>query len=179
MAIIHRDNRYHLSHLNSFDWRYTAKASGKRPERAYKFRVTFSMHCFARKPLPGEQIAKEMWYRGPRERRAFCFERYRLSHRLPTIIRSLGERTCYRTAHGNFLTVELTDEEGERIEYEIYFDVTRASRRGWLNLTVQSAYRRTRDDEVRRLGKRKIRRKIHLDVIAYNRQLNTMIRPKR
>jgi len=29
------------------------------------------------------------------------------------------------------------------VEYEIYFDVTKASRKGWLNLILESAYERT------------------------------------
>jgi len=42
-----------------------------------------------------------------------------------------------------------------------------------LNLKVQSAYERARDYETARLRKRKI----HLDVIAYNRQSGKKIRP--
>ena len=162
----HQDVTYDLSHLDPFEWRYTAKASGKRPERTYKFHVTFSMHCFTRNPKDGEQITTDSWYEGPKEKRVFCFDRYELSHQLPEIIKSTGNRVCWHTHHGNFFTVELTTKEGEEVEYEVYFDVTRATRRGWLHLIVQSAYVRTEEYKSTRPGKRKIR----LDVIAYNRQ---------
>lgn len=162
----HQDVTYDLSHLDPFEWRYTAKASGKRPERTYKFHVTFSMHCFTRNPKDGEQITTDSWYEGPKEKRVFCFDRYELSHQLPEIIKSTGNRVCWHTHHGNFFTVELTTKEGEEVEYEVYFDVTRATRRGWLHLIVQSAYVRTEEYKSTRPRKRKIR----LDVIAYNRQ---------
>jgi len=70
----------------------------------------------------------------------------------------------------------LTSGEGKRIEYEVYFDVIRAAKRkGWLYLMVQSAYERTMDQE--KASKKK--RKIHLDVIAYNRQSGKKIHPDR
>jgi len=49
-----------------------------------------------------------------------------LSKRLPEIVRSLGERNCYHTHHGNFFTIELIDPEGNRQDYEVYFKVSRA-----------------------------------------------------
>ena len=61
------------------------------------------------------------------------------------MIKSLGDRVCWHTHHGNYFTIELVTQEGEVIEYEVYFDVTRASRKGWLNLIVQTAYVRTED----------------------------------
>jgi len=68
------------------------------------------------------------------------------------------------------------DEKGEKIEYEVYFDVTRAAtRKGWLYLTVQSAYARTRN----RAGARPARRKILFETIARNRQMGKKIRPGR
>ena len=133
------------------------------------------MHCFTRGSLIDEKVSEGLWYEGPREKRVFCFDRYELSRQLPAIIRSLGDRNCYHTSHGNFFTVELITEEGKRIEYEVYFDVIRAGRKGWLNLIVNSAYERTKDNETARLRKRKI----HLDVIAYNRQSGKGVHPGR
>lgn len=164
---------YDLSHLHPFTWEYTAKAAKKRPERIYKFHVIFSMHCFTRDPLKDEQVAEDLWYEGPEERRVFCFDRHGFSAKLPNIIQNLGDRICWHTHHGNFFTIELADKSGQKVEYEIYFDVTRASRRGWLNLVVQSAYARTEDYQTKQPKKRKIR----LDVIAYNTQAKKKIGP--
>jgi len=168
----HQGNEYGLQHLNSFEWNYTAQAGGKRPERTYKFHVTFSMHCFTRNPRKIESVDNSLWYEGPKEKRLFCFDRYYLTYRLPDIIQSLGDRTCWHTAHGSFFTIEIMTQEGICTEYEVYFDITRASRKGWLNLIVQSAYIRTKDYQTLQPRKRKIR----LDVIAYKRQQNQIIR---
>lgn len=172
---VHQDTTYDLAHLDSFEWHYTAESGGKRPERTYKFHVTFSMHCFTRIPKDGEQIATDLWYEGPKEKRVFCFDRHSLSYQLPEIIRTIGERVCWHTHHGNFFTIELTTKEGDEVEYEVYFDVTRASRRGWLNLIVESAYVRTKEYGSTQPRKRKI----GFNVIAYKRQQKQPTRPGR
>ncbi len=169
----HKGCSYDLSHLDPFYWNYTAKAGEKRPERMYKFQVSFSMHCFTRDPFPDEQINEVLWYKELKEKRLFCFNRYGYSRQLPAIIKSMGERTCWHTHHDNFFTIELMSEQGRTIEYEVYFDVTKATRQGgWLNLVVQSAYERT--DDYASLQPRK--KKIRLDVIAYNKQSGKKIR---
>ncbi|MEJ1342471.1 MAG: hypothetical protein RPU52_15325 [Candidatus Sedimenticola sp. (ex Thyasira tokunagai)] len=166
---------YDLSHLDPLYWSYTAAAGERRPERTYKFQVSFSMHCFSRDPLEGEVVVPGLWYEEEREKRVFCFDRHELSYQLPEIIRSMGDRVCWHTVHGSFFTIELTTKEGEEVEYEVYFDVTRATRKGWLNLIVKSAYVRTEDYASTQPKKRKIR----LDVIAYKRQSKQDIQPGR
>jgi hypothetical protein len=61
-----------------------------------------------------------------------------LSHHLPGIIAVLAKRKCYHTGRGNFFTVEVVDDAGNRVEYEVYFNAYRSI--GRLNLVVQSAY---------------------------------------
>ncbi len=132
------------------------------------------MHCFTRNPLPDEVVDSDLWYEGPKEKRIFCFDRYMLSDQLPEIVKSISDRACWHTHHGNYFTIELVTQEGALIEYEVYFDVTKATRKGgWLNLTVQSAYVRTKDYETIRPKKRKIR----FDVIANNTQQGKTIKP--
>jgi len=121
------------------------------------------------------KIAADLWYTGPKEARVFCFDRHKLSYELPSIIRSIDERVCWHTHHGNFFTIELLDSAGQTIEYEIYFNMTRATRKGWLNLVVESAYVRTEEYQTTR----PIKRKIRLDVIAYNVQAKKEIKPAR
>ncbi len=169
-AFTYKGQIYDLSHLHPFEWHYTAPS-----ERLYKFHVTFSMHCFSCKKLPDEQVEQALWYAGPKEQHIFCFQRHELSNQLPSIVESLGDRACWHTNKGNYFTIELTTESGEDIEYEVYFDVTRASRRGWLNLVVQSAYVRTDSYASTRPKKRRIR----ISVIARNIQLRKKIRPGR
>nr|VFJ69067.1 MAG: hypothetical protein BECKDK2373B_GA0170837_12322 [Candidatus Kentron sp. DK] len=148
----YRGTTYDLSHLDPFQWRYTTTTNEKRPGCAYTFQVTFNMHCFTREPLSGERASKDLWYKGPKEKRIFCFERYELSHRLPAIIRGLQDRECYCIPHSNFFVIDpFYGAGGRSMEYEVYFRVPRANgagrEKGRLRLIVQSAYRRTRDYE--------------------------------
>ena len=162
-----------LSHLDPFEWHYTTEAGKNHPETTYKFHVTFSMHCFTRKPKDGEQIANDLWYQGPKEDRVFCFDRYELSQQLPGIIQDLGDRPCWHTHHGNYFTIEVITQGGQAVDYEVYFDVTRAARKGWLHLVVNSAYVRTAGYASTQPRKRKIR----LRVIAHNTQKGKPINP--
>ncbi len=147
----------------------------KRPERTYKFHVSFSIHCFSRDPLPSEAVDADLLYHGGKESRVFCFDRHEYSENLPAIVKSFGDRTCWHTHHGNFFTIELLDKSGKELQYEVYFDVTRASHKGWLHLVIQSAYDRS-DDYA---STQPIKRQIRFDVIAYNRLMRKKILPGR
>lgn len=171
----HQGQDYDLSHVHPFDWEYTAPASAKRPERTYKIAVEFSMHTFTRGIAPGEEVEPDLLYQDSRETRAFDFIRYVLSSQLPGIVQQLGERICYHTHHGTFFTIEIIDPEGVAQDYEVYFKLSRSSRKGWLNLYVQSAY--LRDPEYDTAQPKK--RKIGFQVIAYNITVGKAINPGR
>jgi hypothetical protein len=158
---------YDLSHLNSFEWSFTAAEGDKRPERTYRLYVTFSSHCFTRNPQPGEQIAEDLLFHTKKESRVFCFDRHEYSFTLPDIVKCLDERQCWKTGKGNFFTAEFFDRSGKEIEYEVYFDVVKTGRKGWLNLIIQTAFCRTKGYESTQPKKRRIR----LHVIAYNTQI--------
>ncbi|MGB0849594.1 MAG: hypothetical protein ACPGSM_22855 [Thiolinea sp.] len=171
----HEGQAYDLSHVHPFDWKYTAPATAKRPERTYKIAVEFSMHTFTRGIAPDETVESELLYQDSRETRAFDFIRYALSSQLPDIVQQLGERICYHTHHGTFFTIEIIDPEGVAQDYEVYFKLSRSSRKGWLNLYVQSAY--LRDEEHGTAQPKK--RKIGFQVIAYNITMGKVIKPGR
>ncbi len=149
------------------------RSCGKQASRADRFHVSSGMHCFSLDPLAGERVNSGLFYEGKREERVFCFDRHEWPAQLPDVIRSLGDRTCWHTHHGNYFTIEFVTKTGDTVEYEVYFDVTRADRRGWLNLIVQSAYVR----DARYVASRPRKRKIRFDVIAYNKQTGRKIRP--
>jgi hypothetical protein len=155
---------YDLSHVHPFDWEYTAPATDKRPERAYRIDVQFSIHTFTRGVDAGEAVDPALEYRDSREERAFDFVRYAFSKQLPNIVQQLGERVCYHTHHGTFFTIEVMNPEGMAQDYEVYFKLSRSKRKGWLTLYVQSAY--VRDQEHSTAQPK--RRKIGFQVIAYN-----------
>jgi hypothetical protein len=164
-------NIYDLSHLHPFELELIQPAKGNDPERIYNFNVAFSLHCFTKAVKEGDNPAFE--YRDNREIRTFCFERYRLSFHLPDIIREIHTKRCNHSGKDNFFIVELMTDEGERVEYEIYFNVTKPTSKGApMRLYVQSAY-------IRNKGSKPYRRKtkkIHFFVIAYNRKVGKPIK---
>ena len=161
----YQGQEYDLSHVHPFDWEYTAPATEKRPERTYKLMVQFSLHTFTRGIELGEIVDPAIIFPDDKEERAFDFLRYTLSSQLPGIIQGLGERDCYHTHHGTFFTIEAVTPDGVASEYEVYFKLSRAERKGgWLNLYVQSAYVRDTSHGTTQPKKRKI----GFQVIAYN-----------
>ncbi|OQX01463.1 MAG: hypothetical protein BWK73_45985 [Thiothrix lacustris] len=174
-SFTYQGQTYDLSHVHPFDWEYTAPATDKRPERTYRMVVQFSMHTFTRGIASGETVDQALLYRDTREERAFDFLRYALSTQLAGIVRQLGERVCYHTHHGTFFTIEAVNPEGVAQEYEVYFKLSRSSRKGWLTLYVQSAYVR----DVAHGTAQPKQRKIGFQVIAYNIAVGKIIKAGR
>ena len=118
-------------------------------EQKYRFVIEFGLHCFTRGPNTHHNeelrhVDSALHYSDSRETRIFCFDRYALSSNLPKIAKSVDKRPCFHTGRGNFFVIELVSRSGEKREYEVYFQVSRA-RGGLLRLFVESAY--VRDEE--------------------------------
>ena len=155
---------YDLSHLHPFSFDFVIAAKDGKPEQHYGIDVIFSLHCFSHGIAAGEAYLAELAYADSREVRLFDEQRYTHSLRLPEVIRSIGERRCFHTGRDNFFTVELIDAQGVRVEYTVYFKLSRAPSKGRLNLYVQSAY--VQDDIPQ--TRPKPRKPIRFSVIAYN-----------
>ena len=116
-------------------------------------------------------------YSDSREIRIFCFDRYKLSFKLPEIARSLSERSCFHAERGNFLATELVkmgNSEGKG-RYEIYFKVSRVTKgnkrnKNLLRLFVQTAYIKDREPGYSE------RKQIKFTTIACNTQKNKKIK---
>lgn len=135
------DGRPHdLSHLHPFGFEFVVPAKDAKPPQRYAINVLFSLHCFTRGRMKGETVDADRLYRDNREERVIDLRRYELSHRLPAIIREIGQRRCFHTGHANFFTVEMIDQDGARHDYSVFFAVTKAGKGGRLTLFVQSAY---------------------------------------
>lgn len=169
------DALYDLSHLHPFSFEFVVAAKAGKPAQRYEIGVIFSVHCFTRKLRPGETFAGEWSYSDSRETRLFDQDRYRRSLQLPAIIRTIGDRKCFHTAHSNFFTIELIDAHGRAEEYTVYFKLSRAPARGRLNLYVQSAYMQNDIPQARA----KPRRPIRFSVIAFNVAAGKPIRAPR
>jgi hypothetical protein len=111
-------------------------------------------------------------YRDSRECRIFDFRRYALSKHLPTIVEGLHQRKCQHSGKGNFFVVEILTEEGEKLDYEIFFEASRSAKKGVVNLYVQSAY--VRDAE--HAGNRPKKKPIGFTVILFNTLNNKPIK---
>lgn len=131
---------YDLTHLHPKRLTYSQPAKGDKPELLYEVDVIFSMHCFTRGIKQGESPDKNLLYVDSRESRVFDFRRYGLSKELPAIVEELHRRKCHHSGKGNFFVVEVITQKGERLDYEIYFEASRGTNRGVINLYVQSAY---------------------------------------
>lgn len=155
---------YALDHLHPRRITFVQPATANRPMLVYAVQVIYSLHCFTRKPKDGERTDSAMHYADARETRVFDFARYELSKQLPTVIEQLIDRKCFHSGRGNFFVVELTTVAGEKAEYEIYFEASRAATKGIVNLYVQSAYVRDRQHA----DSRPKRKPIRFQIILHN-----------
>jgi hypothetical protein len=163
---------YDLSHLHPKNHTFRQEAKDGNPERKYVVDVIFGLHCFTRGIKPGEKPDPRLLYADSRETRVFDFRRHHLSKRLPAIVEELHCRKCHHSGKGNFFVIEIVTEEGECLNYEIYFEASRSSKRGVINLYVQSAYVR---DQAHRGNKPK-KKTIGFTVILYNTLTNKPIK---
>jgi hypothetical protein len=159
-----------LDHLCSFEHEFVQDPEPGKKEKRYKFIIEFSFHCFTRGPNKHkgeklEDVDSSLHYSDSRDKRIWCFDRYKLSFFLPDIARGVSQKKCYNTGKGNFFLIDLVESDGSISEYEVYFKVTRAGK-GVLRLYVESAYIRDAEHGSAQPKKKKIR----FFVIAYNVQ---------
>jgi hypothetical protein len=142
----------------------------EKPEKKYIFDVCFSLHCFTYKIKDDSETT--LFYKDSRETRVFCFERYELSKKLPQIIQDIFERNCYHTGHSNYFVAELLDMKGKKIEYQVYFSISKSTeKKGRLTLYVQSAYPNTKNPSVKK------KKPIRFRVLAHNVLMGKKIKP--
>ncbi len=168
----HQGTAYDLSHLHPKPMVYRQAATGGKPEREYRVDVIFSLHCFTRGIKDGETPEAGLLYRDSRECRIFDFRSYALSKHLPGIIEGLPQRKCHHSGKSNFFVVEIVTEEGEKVDYEVFFEASRSSKKGVVNLYVQSAYVR----DAAHAGNQPKRKPIGFAVILHNTLANKPIK---
>ena len=172
---------FDLGHLNSQTIEIVqAKKAGK-PERRTPCHLTFSHHCFTRKPGDEESFSTDQIYNEPsNERRLFCHDRYALSKSvLVGLVNNKftdGKTKCFHTKRGTFLLIETLDENGNQISYEVYFDIFKStSLKNGVYINIRTAF--VRDS---RQGRRlRSIPKISLEVLAYKRVMNKHIPTRR
>jgi len=131
-------------------------ASETHPGVMVKVHVSFGLHTFTRAIKADDPPGDD--YSDNREKRCFDYERYRHSHRLPTIVREIPtSRKLYFSRTRSGLINYATFDTGEGKTYAVFFDVMLYKSRGpnTVLLTVESAYefaetkRDTREGRIR------------------------------
>jgi hypothetical protein len=173
-AFSHGTDTFDLSHLDAFDHTFIQPAQEDKPDRSYRVWVRFGHHCFTSGKAPTDDPSLE--YPLPlHDRRTFDRTRWELSKLLPGVVRDLMNRKVSHTGHGNFYTLEIVDTNGNRIEYEVYFELSRAAGDKRLHLVVTSAFPR----DPARATSRPTAKPIRFSVILHNVQMNKPIRVQR
>ena len=167
---------YSISHLQDKKYFFQIEDNGKHSALAFDLLVQYSSHCIStgQRHEEPQQKAPDFFDHGG-NKRFFCKYRYQLSHHLPQVFATILARICYFTGHENWLTVEILNTEGLKIEYEIYFKLHRETNK-FLRLYVESAYVRTGDGLNRKpkhfSKKEKVRAKILFSKKLRKQQLN-------
>lgn len=137
-SVEYQGETWDLSHLNPYAFKFELSA-----ELKVDVVVFFACHCFTRGEEDGDdELPDEDWYIDDHEARLYDPYRYELSKKfLPRLIQELAERRITSTGKGNFATIEVTEQSGEKVPYMVFFDVVKDSaRRRRMFLYVQSAY---------------------------------------
>ena len=134
-AFKHGGQTYDLSHLHPCTIIYEVAAKDDKPVRHFTVDVIYSKHCFSSELPKDVNYDPVLFYRSrfdPHngDPRLFNFRRFLLSKQLPDIIATLVRRKCMHTGHGNFFTVELIEEDDQRVDYDIFFTASRSSTEG-------------------------------------------------
>ncbi len=164
---------FNLAHLDEFEHIFVQPADKSKPERTYRVWVRFSHHCFTESSKDTDDT--NLRFGSPKDARTFDVLRWQLSQHLPDVIRSLMQRTISHTGHNNYLTIEILNARGTRIEYEVYFDLHRNPSDKRIHLVVTSAFPR----DMARLHARPNFNKIRFSTILFNVQHNKPIRTQR
>lgn len=142
---------YDLSHLEDARYHFTIPGNKTNDELKCELLVQYSSHCVSWGPKKNTAI--DFSEHGEDRcviddkgiHRCFCDKRYQLSKSLPDIFATFDTRSCLFTGFDNWMTIDIQDPSGQRIDYEIYFNLTRQSST-LLRVYVESAYTRDKED---------------------------------
>ncbi|MGD9668848.1 MAG: hypothetical protein AB7U75_07275 [Hyphomicrobiaceae bacterium] len=129
---------YDFAHLEPITLDVTIGQGDK--AETFRVLVNFGCHCFTT-TYDAAVHTPDYRYTHGSELRAFCPERYAYSKGLPDILNGIGNKKVFFTWENNFLHVELIVEEGQSIQYAIFFDLKRGTKgKAHVIMTVVSAY---------------------------------------
>jgi len=130
-SFIYQKKEYSLAHINAQKVHYQIS------NKVLLFYVTYSHHCFCKTEL-GYNDSPDFLYPFDKDPRHFHFERYELSLKLTEVINNLPGNKVFHGGHGSYLCIELIDEQGNIVYYQVVFTVFRSAKK--FRLHVTSAY---------------------------------------
>jgi hypothetical protein len=128
---------YPLCHLHPFRMGIQLPSQSNHSQVDVLLHMGFAMHCFTRAKSASDP--NSIIYQDDREVRAFCFERYGLSFRLPEIARSLSTRHCQFAKSDNYVVVDNVGLDGVPKKYGVFFNLKKQKSSEVL-VIFQSAY---------------------------------------
>jgi hypothetical protein len=133
---------FDLSHLDDFEHTFIQAATSKDTEKTYRVLISFTNHCFTDSM---NEDNGEIFQRDGRHARYFNLKRWRYSKFLPDLIRELQNLPVYVVNDNSYFSFKVIDDQGQELEYEIYFDVFFDKTTKRILMMIKSAY--TRDSE--------------------------------
>lgn len=117
LPFIYQGTSYTLTHLDEYQIEVTDSAKVVR-----RIAVTFSDHCFTRKPEPGDDPAL-LYPASSRNPGHFCVERYQHSLGLAGYIAQAVTHKVWHLGHEGYAIVPTVDHQGNRTLYGIVFSL--------------------------------------------------------
>jgi len=134
-AFVYQGVTYDLTHLNEYELTVNDTTNCDR-----RIAVTFSDHCFTRKPEPGDD-ARLLYPPSDRHPGHFCFERYDQTSSLPDRITQAAHGKVWTVRDDTFAIVPTVDHSGKRVFHTIMFSLDRV--KGLpvqLHMRIKTAY---------------------------------------
>lgn len=132
-----------LNHLNEYE--FTVKDTDNAERR---IAVTFSDHCFTRKPEIGDDLAL-VYSTSDRHPGHFCFDRYHHSLRLIEHIAQAAVGKVWTVQGDSYAVIPTVDHSGKRLLYGIVFSLDRVTGLPvHLHMRIKTAYPCTEKDIV-------------------------------
>lgn len=138
-----------ISHLAPITHRMTLDLRGGKQKNNAYLEISFSNHCYSRRPAEGEQIPANMLVldgsRHYPRNRIFCPIRYGHSIALAQMINVLVQNNGHvrKSRHQNFFSTTVVTQDGAVVPYYIFISARKAQDPGMpkkLVLYVESAY---------------------------------------
>lgn len=132
---------FDLMHLFPWEVKLNIPAKDKHPELEATVFFRFSNHCYTESVPPNECDPTPLIKDHNGFRRQFCKKRYSHSIGLRDILEAIHTRKCLFTGRNNWLIIELKNDNGNTVNYHVYFSIKRhRTQNNAVIIWIESAY---------------------------------------